>query len=443
MANPSSLAQPESPQPDEAPASSSGAIVTACSFLVAQADLEREAAEVLPGKFDDCTFDQGYIRQPLYACLTCTTPPTQYQRGAGAGAGADSPGKAAETQPAGMCYSCSIECHPGHDIVELFTKRGFRCDCGTKRLAGARGCCHLKRMRGGLRDVVNEQNRYGHNFWGYYCWCDRFYDFENEQGAMIQCYVCNDWFHETCIGEGLPNVDLFDDYICRGCVAKHRVLRRIDTAHSVSGCVPPTKEAQCTGHAKAEATQSLLLTSEPTNNDKVAAQEAPSPSVPSLELASSAAPVPSPLEPNAGSDGPSRKKQRLTLCRLRPDADAASIDDRLPLDLFLSDGWKQDVCTCLECMRQITEEGLSFILGPDDIVEPEDDDTRSSSLYEAALQQMRSMDHSQAIDAATAYHALSASLKDFLRPFASSGKVVTDKDIHAFFDRHNANSSKP
>ncbi|KAJ2511420.1 hypothetical protein GGH20_005404, partial [Coemansia sp. RSA 1937] len=108
--------------------SSADAIVTACGYLTAQADLEREAAEVLSGKFDECTFDQGYVHQPLYACLTCTRPPENYRQ--------DGILNNVErsSEPAGMCYSCSIECHTGHHIVELFTKRHFRCDCGTQRL---------------------------------------------------------------------------------------------------------------------------------------------------------------------------------------------------------------------------------------------------------------------------------------------------------------------
>ncbi|KAJ2027581.1 hypothetical protein GGI08_009888, partial [Coemansia sp. S2] len=127
-------------------------VVTAHSFLVAQADLEREAAEVLPGKFDECTYDKGYIRQPLYACLTCTHPPLKYCQGASS---SDS------TEPAGMCYSCSIECHAGHEVIELFTKRQFRCDCGTKRLLlpveqGA--CCRLKSARTMLATLENANN---------------------------------------------------------------------------------------------------------------------------------------------------------------------------------------------------------------------------------------------------------------------------------------------
>ena len=33
----------------------------------------------------------------------------------------------------GICLACSYHCHEGHELVELYTKRNFKCDCGTKR----------------------------------------------------------------------------------------------------------------------------------------------------------------------------------------------------------------------------------------------------------------------------------------------------------------------
>ncbi|KAJ2609767.1 hypothetical protein H4S08_003910 [Coemansia sp. RSA 1365] len=288
-------------------------IVTACGYLTAQADLEREAAEVLSGRFDECTYDKGYIHQPLYACLTCTKPPTEYARDAVAGSGDQT------TDPAGMCYSCSIECHSGHEVIELFTKRHFRCDCGTRRLlpyaAGkGSGCCRLKKTRAGLADLENRDNAYSHNFWGFYCRCDKFYDPSIEADLMVQCYICNDWYHDACIGM-MPDENRYDDYICRECVSKHAVVRHIRSNKMTKGLV----------------------------SDNLVTQEA--------------------------------------------------------------------------------------------VVEPEEDETRSESLYDSALKQLRTMDHTRAMNAATAYSSLSSRLKTYLQPFAASGKIVTDQDIHAFFEQ--------
>ncbi|KAJ2697615.1 hypothetical protein H4218_003824 [Coemansia sp. IMI 209128] len=366
-------------------------VVTACSFLVAQADLEREAAEVLPGKFDECTYDKGYIRQPLYACLTCTHPPLKYRQGSIR----PGPENQLATDPAGMCYSCSIECHAGHEVIELFTKRQFRCDCGTKRLllpAEQGACCRLKSAQPMLAKLENAANVYNHNFWGMYCSCDKFYAPEDEAGVMIQCYVCNDWYHDSCIGK-LPSEDEYEDYVCRACVSKHAVLRYIDSTMLRYGRVEDGRVSQ-------------------------------------IELSSSASIPDTSTERSA--DEPASKRARPSMCRLRPDMSA--IDALQPFDLFLADGWKSHVCTCIDCMREIEANRLVFLVEEDEVVEPEDDEALGESLYESAMKRLRTMDHTRAIDAASAYHSLSSSLKDYLRPFAASGKVVKPQDIQAFFE---------
>lgn len=58
----------------------------ASDILAGQDALEQEARETLPFEFTQCTYDLGYIRQPLYACLTCLN------HGA-------------------VCAACSIACH--------------------------------------------------------------------------------------------------------------------------------------------------------------------------------------------------------------------------------------------------------------------------------------------------------------------------------------------
>jgi len=45
---------------------------------------------------------------------------------------------------------------------------------------------------------VNEDNKYNHNFDGKYCKCERPYpdpDGESDEDEMIQCVVCEDWYH--------------------------------------------------------------------------------------------------------------------------------------------------------------------------------------------------------------------------------------------------------
>lgn len=135
-------------QKPEIHAAGSEDVMTAQDYIDRQTALEKEAQEVLPGKFEKCTFEQGYIRQPLYACKTCTGP---------------------GDEPSGMCYSCSIACHSDHELLELFPKRNFRCDCGVPGKFGGSSCELTKGQQKAA--AVNNQNTYNHNFKGLYCRC--------------------------------------------------------------------------------------------------------------------------------------------------------------------------------------------------------------------------------------------------------------------------------
>ncbi|KAG0165073.1 hypothetical protein DFQ30_009004 [Apophysomyces sp. BC1015] len=171
--------------------------VTAVDIVQQQVILEQEAQEALPGKFESCTFELGYVRQPLYACKTC---------------GSDQ---------AGMCYSCSIACHADHELYELFPKRQFRCDCGIDGKF-KHPCQLMTPLKQKTR--TNDNNAYNHNFQGHYCRCDRMYDPNQEEGTMFQCVACEDWFHEACIGDIPPEIADFENYICRDCTARYPFL---------------------------------------------------------------------------------------------------------------------------------------------------------------------------------------------------------------------------
>lgn len=172
---------------------------TAREYIASQLSLEAEAKEALPYQFDTCTQPLGPLRQTVYACLTCSPPPAS---------------KHQQFTPAGVCYSCSISCHGEHNLVELFTKRNFVCDCGTTRLATSGTPCSLRinAATGRKGDVTGEEahagNKYNHNYEGKFCGCGEEYDPELEKGTMFQCLGLGnvedggcgeDWWHPECL----------------------------------------------------------------------------------------------------------------------------------------------------------------------------------------------------------------------------------------------------
>ena len=84
----------------------------------------------------------------------------------------------------------------GCELVELYTKRNFRCDCGTSRMTKK---CKLEPKK-----EVYTRNRYNQNFLGLYCTCHRPYPDPEDttDDVMIQCVVCEDWLHGRHLNMG-------------------------------------------------------------------------------------------------------------------------------------------------------------------------------------------------------------------------------------------------
>lgn len=136
---------------------------TAAELILREQALEREAQDAIPFGIGACTYDQGYIRQPVYACQTCGN--------------------------GGVCAHCSLGCHADHDLVELFHRRNFRCDCGTPSLARLHpnsqevSPCSLRFP--GVAPA--NENRYTHNFQGAFCYCIKGKTYDPEQEDEVRC----------------------------------------------------------------------------------------------------------------------------------------------------------------------------------------------------------------------------------------------------------------
>ncbi|KAK7746381.1 hypothetical protein SLS53_002340 [Cytospora paraplurivora] len=159
--------------------------------------LEADAREALPYSIEDCTKDLGALRQSVFSCLTCNPTPTK------------------STDPynaAGICYACSVQCHGEHQLVEIFAKRNFTCDCGTTRLP-ATSPCSLRlnpttNTKGGVHsEEPSASNKYNQNFRNRFCVCECDYDPFQQKGTMYQCLGLGthetggcgeDWYHPGC-----------------------------------------------------------------------------------------------------------------------------------------------------------------------------------------------------------------------------------------------------
>lgn len=331
-------------------------------------------ANAVLGDSDDsqCTYSKGYVyRQALYACSTCASK---------------------DGEPAGVCLACSLHCHDNHELFELYTKRNFRCDCGNSKFPGFK--CTLYPDK----EPLNGQNQYNHNFSGAYCTCARPYpDSEDEvEDEMIQCFLCEDWFHSRHLKGKTPSS--YSEMACDACMKSHDFLRMYQQR------VQPVRVVKGEGRGGEDITI-----------------ESPSPEKASPEKASTSA------VSSCKEGGCELERRRGRLVMMGGCEDGAG---------YFDDNWREQLCRCSKCMELYSLQGCCFLLEPGDTVAAyEERSAARPSTHDAGLAALAtSLDRVQQVEMLHQYSEMKSELSDFLATFAREGKVVGKRDIEGFFE---------
>ncbi|KAI4326819.1 hypothetical protein L6164_019349 [Bauhinia variegata] len=391
-------------------------------YLKETEEEELEADLVLGGdEGKDCTYSKGYMkRQAVFSCLTCTPDGN-----------------------AGVCTACSLSCHDGHQIVELWTKRNFRCDCGNSKF----GEFYCKIFPN--KEIENVENSYNHNFKGSYCTCGRPYpdpDAE-EQVEMIQCCCCEDWFHEEHLGlqspDETPRADegepLYEDFICRSCSEVCYFLslypeyirapgKQPDSTIKVSkdkGVLDDIPSACGSGKQTSE-TCSL----DSTNSDATKAK---------ADSESISGGVDLIVGKNCDSSmALSQCTQGVNLhtnCVLGVNILVVSpVPDSKPM--FLSKNWRDALCKCDYCLEFYNQKRIAFLLDKEgSLVEYEKiaKQKREEKLQQGAdLSFLNKLGHREKVEVLYAIEDMKDGLRAFLESVDSS-KPITAAHVHQFF----------
>ncbi|XP_031571472.1 putative E3 ubiquitin-protein ligase UBR7 [Actinia tenebrosa] len=407
-------------------------VVSMVDVLQEDNDLEEEANAVF-GDSDDqhCTYPKGYLsRQALYSCSTCIP---------------------ATSEPAGVCLACSLTCHDGHELYELYTKRNFRCDCGNSRFKGIMKCklCPDK-------DKTNSKNSYNQNFKGVYCTCHKPYpDPEDEiEDEMIQCVVCEDWYHSRHLGSLPPAEGDFQEMICDACMERCPFLQAYLSlsAPSQTGLGPSqqviTKEEKdfTVDVVKSEKTESTKAEAESEANDVKTRDNQTScgKEAESKQTVSSLSSSDETKKQVNGEEDESKKdavknEQRAAECDCKLFQLQASITEIRSAASFWNTGWRCQLCTCNSCKDLYSSLGVSFLMDEQDTIvayEERGKQAQASKMtsYESGMQALEGMGRINQVEAIHGYNDMKNELTDYLREFADQGKVVTSEDIKSFFD---------
>ncbi|RNA26441.1 E3 ubiquitin- ligase UBR7 [Brachionus plicatilis] len=348
-------------------------------------DSEKEQTEIASavlGASDaqNCSYTQGYVyRQALYCCLTCLN-------------------LTKEKKLHGICLACSYECHQNHELVELYTKRNFRCDCGNSKFSAFQ--CKLEAQK----DPVNSLNKYNHNFNGLYCSCDRPYPdpdlsasdtLNNEE--MIQCTICEDWFHLKHLNnfnDFKINENDYEDMVCQQCM-------------TLTGFIWYYQELI----ALKDKSEASLVDVESVSEDCSGC-----------------------------------KLERLKKMYARVGDKWCKSES----SCFLADGWREALCKCENCQKMYSDLSIEFITKKEDSIKyyeergKQMDEMNKEEVDEQKLlnNELSKMNRVSQLELLHNLNDFKTDLKEFLADFARNGQVVKRENIEEFFESLNNQRKK-
>lgn len=335
----------------------------------------------------ECTYSKGYMkRQAIFSCLTCVPAGN-----------------------AGICTACSLSCHDGHEVVELWTKRKFKCDCGNSKFGVF--VCKLWPNK----DPENGENSYNQNFKGSYCTCGRPYPDPDskKQIESIQCCICEDWFHENHLGldslEQMPRDEegepLYDEFICQECAVACCFLKLYPIAILASSNQKTAPVHAESGTAAGEKDGENAKKEQDVEKDNAC----------------------------------SRNQSSNSTCILGIDINSTSVVFKKKEPMFLSKNWRDLLCRCSTCCDCYTQKGIAYLIDKEDSLEEYEKmakQKREEKLQQqegAELNFLNTLDHIQKMEILSGIADMKNEFQSFLDSFDTS-KPITAEDVRGIFE---------
>jgi len=192
---------------------------------------------------------------------------------------------------------------------------------------------------------------------------------------MFQCLVCEDWFHEKCIGEGrVPDQDDFDVFVCQKCVGENDWLGRYV---AVKEAFLSTLETYPEVKVDIETVDGPTAQEIPVSSASTVAETTP-PEATESETATAG--VKRSLSTEPGTPEPSSKRVKVETV-----ADDETVTEQCkwsslpvppakPFALFLTDDFRDHLCRCLSC-QTLRLRNLPMIAEEEETHEPDEDNS--------------------------------------------------------------------
>jgi E3 ubiquitin-protein ligase UBR7 len=357
------------------------------------------------------------------------------------------------------------------------------CTLRSDSVTGAKGVHSQEAAKG---------NHYNHNFQNRFCGCGEEYDADQEKGTMFQCLGLGtvetggcgeDWWHSECLmglprnwrkqmkstaGQptanhdgvleaeapdseednsappGFPHEDDFEALLCFKCVESNPWIKEYASA---PGFLPPLFKQDNAPNSTDDFGSAMLEGASMNRNDlealagsrkRKASEDGSRSSSPSKRVREVS------REDSPEKDAQTDNSARLSL---KQKHDMLSPAPQGTFSLFLKEDFRDHICHCPKCYPNLIPHPQ--LVEEEDTYQPPVSESGGSnaapgsgarsqgtgSLLDRGEAALSSVDRVRAIEGVMVYNHLKDKVKDFLKPYAESGKAVGAEDIKAYFEK--------
>ncbi|XBI10866.1 hypothetical protein VPH35_138031 [Triticum aestivum] len=288
-------------------------------------------------------------------------------------------------------------------------------------------------------ETLTLANSYNQNFKGSYCTCSRPYpDPEaKEQVEMIQCCICEDWFHEDHIGldslEKIPRDEegepLYEEFICHQCSPVCYFLKLYpDTIWASSKQSSASEAVTADSNGMEGGSSGHADTEKNENGAPVDRQSIENTSVEENCTKDIAASDKSILGDNSGGN-----------CKIGVDINTTSADSEKTMPFFMSKGWRETLCKCGTCTNFYAQRGIAHLTDKEDSIEEYEKIAKQKREKKLEQQEgaeanfINSLNHVQKIEILSGINDMKNEFQSFMESFDPS-KPVTSDDVKSIFE---------
>ncbi|KAJ7401690.1 putative E3 ubiquitin-protein ligase UBR7 [Pitangus sulphuratus] len=261
---------------------------------------------------------------------------------------------------------------------------------------------------------VNAGNKYNDNFYGLYCTCKRPYpDPEDEiPDEMIQCIVCEDWFHGRHLGAVPPESGDFHEMVCQACMKHCHFL----WAYASQLAVPPLTKVNSLED------EGIVLKVEESEEQK---KEIKKESGVELQDTKEEKQTEQFNEPSTSSGSACPEvvtKSEEPVCKLKELQSKPFL--KKDTATFWPSNWRSKLCTCEDCLKMYSDLEVQFLTDECDTVlayENKGTSDQETERRDPLMDTLNSMNRVQQVELICEYNDLKTELTDYLRRFADEG----------------------